>query len=88
MGRPRFALAPLLQQRRLVEERGRQRVAECASACARAHEAWLRAVGELQASAREAAVLARLEARQREAWLVRERRREEREAQDYARARR
>ncbi len=88
MAKRRFALAPLLEQYKTAEERGRRRLAECAQACLRAHDAWERAAEELQGAARDAAVLTRLQSRQSEAWLARERRREEDEAQDNARARR
>ncbi|HEY9085778.1 MAG TPA: hypothetical protein VIN40_07580 [Candidatus Tyrphobacter sp.] len=74
MARPRFSLEPLLEARRRIEEERR--------------EAYERAVAGLQAAAKDRAVLEKLELRQREAWLVRERRQEEREAQDNMRVRR
>jgi hypothetical protein len=63
MAAPRFSLEPLLELRRRVEEERR--------------EAFERAAVALRAASRDRAVLERLELRQREAWLARERRREE-----------
>ncbi len=63
MRKPSFALEPLLEARRRVEEERRQEL--------------LRAVTALQQASRARAILERLEMRRREAWLVRERRREE-----------
>ncbi len=57
-----FSLEPLLEVRRLIEEERRVE--------------YERAAAALQEAARERAVLERLELRRREAWLVRERRRE------------
>ncbi len=62
MGEPRFSLEPLLEVRRKVEEE-RRRV-------------FLHAAAQLQAAARDRALLEKLELRRREAWLARERRRE------------
>ena len=61
--KPRFTLEPLLEARRRVEEERRH--------------ALLRAAAALQEAARDRALLERLELRRREAWLTRERRREE-----------
>ncbi|MHB8432496.1 MAG: hypothetical protein ACYC8W_02285 [Candidatus Tyrphobacter sp.] len=60
MGERRFSLEPLLEVRRKIEEERRR--------------AFLHAAAELQAAARERAVLEKLELRRREAWLARERR--------------
>lgn len=77
MGRPRFTLEPLLEHRRTLEERVRRDVVENARACLAAHAAWQEAAQRLAEAARGRAVLERLEARRREAWLARERRRDE-----------
>lgn len=58
-----FSLEPLLEVRRTIEEERRVE--------------YERAAAALQEAARERAVLERLELRRREAWLARERRREE-----------
>lgn len=63
MGKPYFALEPLLEARRRVEEERRQDM--------------LRAATALQEASRERALLERLELRRREAWIARERRREQ-----------
>ena len=61
--RPRFSLEALLVARRGVEAERRAELERAAAA--------------YRAAARDRAVLERLERRQREAWLARERRREE-----------
>jgi flagellar biosynthesis chaperone FliJ len=85
MGKYRFALAPLLEHRRLKEERARRWVAECAEACARAHRMWEQAVEQLQLVAREAAAVETLERKARNAWQTAQRRRDEREEDDARR---
>jgi hypothetical protein len=72
-----FTLRPLLDYRRSLEEQAQLRVRECAEACARAYEAWQRAVADLQVMARDRAVLEKLQQRRRDQQLKRERRREE-----------
>lgn len=85
MAKYRFALAPLLEQRRSKEERLRLWVAECAEACARAHRMWEHAVQQLQVAARETAVVENLERTKRRAWQQAQRRRDEREEDDARR---
>ncbi len=61
--KPRFTLEPLLEARRKVERERR--------------EVLVRAAAALQEASRDRALLERLELRRREAWLARERRRDE-----------
>jgi hypothetical protein len=77
MAKPHFALEPLLEHRRLLEERLRRTVVASARACLEVHGVWRRAAEELQQASRDRAVLERLEARKCEARLARERRLEE-----------
>lgn len=81
----RFALAPLLEQRRTNELRARRQVAECAEACARAHALWEEAVAQLRVAARDTAMVENLERKRREEWLQARRRRDEREEDDARR---